>query len=321
MTRHQATTIFVLSAALFAMCSATPALADTYKILHTFKKTDGQGPKASMIFDASGKLYSTTFGGGANNNGTVFQMTHQKDGDWSESVLYSFCPSTGCADGSGPQGSLIFDTKGNLYGTTTVGGSAGGGVVFELKAGPKNTWTESVLYNFCSLTNCTDGEEPWAAVIFDASGNLYGTAKKGGANAQGVVFKLAPGAGGTWTESVLYSFCALSDCADGATPYSDLIFDASGNMYGTTFGGGTTSNSGCPSMDDRCGTVFELSPATGGTWTHQVIYSFNFTDGSDSENGVVFDTHGNLYGNTSRGGSGEGGVIYELSPAGGGTWT
>ena len=186
MTHLRTTTTFVISATLFALYSVTPVLADTYKILHTFKKTDGQGPKASMIFDASGKLYSTTFGGGANNNGTVFQMTHQKDGDWSESVLYSF---TGGTDGSWPTTTLMFDSKGNLYGTTSAGGDSNAdGVVFKLtKAGGQ--WKESVVHQF---GKGSDGRNPYYGLVSDKAGHLFGTTAIGGGSGQGVVFQITP---------------------------------------------------------------------------------------------------------------------------------
>jgi uncharacterized repeat protein (TIGR03803 family) len=177
---------------------------------------------------------------------------------------------------------------------------------------------EQMLYSFCSLDNCTDGELPEAGMVFDADGNLYGTAPQGGAFGDGVVFELTPGTNGTWTETVLYSFCSLSGCADGAGPGSGLIFDASGNLYGTTVAGGTGS---CAS---DCGAVFELTPNGDGTWAETVLHSFTGSpDGREPAAGVVFDAAGNLYGTTLFGGATykKEGTAFELTPSTGGTWT
>ena len=159
-----------------------------------------------------------------------------------EKALYRF---TGGNDGANPRGGLVFDSSGNLYGTTTYGGGTnqnrlcanyGCGVVFELSPNSGGGWSETILYSFCSATGCTDGAQPEAGLIFDAAGNLYGTAG-GGANAGGVVFELSPNSGGGWTESVLYNFCSLTNCADGQLPSGAVTFDLAGNLYGTTGGG------------------------------------------------------------------------------------
>ena len=172
-------------------------------------------------------------------------------------VLYSFCPQSGCADGSQPVASLIMDAAGNLYGTTVIGGAgvdcAGPscGVVFKLAP----DGTQTVLYSFCPQSGCADGAGPRAGLLMDAAGNLYGTTKvggtggTGGAFGQGVVFKLAPDG----TETVLYSFCSqLPNCTDGATPGAGLIMDAAGNLYGTTALGGIAPG--------NSGVVFALTP-------------------------------------------------------------
>ena len=149
-------------------------------------------------------------------------------------MLYSFCPRN-CRDGAFPFASLIFDQAGNLYGTTYEGGAHGSGTVFQLAPNADGNWRESVLHSFCSRTNCGDGAFPFASLIFDQAGNLYGTTEDGGAHGDGgTVFKLAPNADGSWRESVLHSFCSRTNCGDGAQPEAGLIFDPAGNLYGTT---------------------------------------------------------------------------------------
>jgi uncharacterized repeat protein (TIGR03803 family) len=166
---------------------------------------------------------------------------------------------------------------------------------------------ETVLYNFpCGVTGC----EPGSNLIFDVAGNLYGTSPYGGATNYGVVFELSPQAGGGWTEAVLHSFS--DNGHDGFLPQSGLIFDAAGNLYGTTLNGG----------EHKGGTVFELSPATGGGWSEFVLHNFGAgTDGSEPYGGVILDAAGNLYGTTTLGGAHGDGTAFELSPVTGGGWT
>jgi uncharacterized repeat protein (TIGR03803 family) len=207
------------------------------------------------------------------------------------------------------------DAGGNLYGTTALGGnSSNSGVIFKLT--PNSTgWTETVLYRFCSQTGCADGASPYAGLTRDSSGNLYGTAKNGGVTACtggcGVVFRLAPNGSG-WTYSAIHTFCSQnSNCADGAFPQAGLIMDGAGNLYGTTYNGGTGTN--------RQGTVFKLTPNTSG-WTETVLYNFcsqsNCTDGANPQAPLIMDSAGNLYGTTAYGGnSNNGGVVFALGVA------
>ena len=197
---------------------------------------DGAVPFYSgLITDASGNLYGTTKVGGRNGVGTVFELTPAGR----ETVLYNFCSQGGCADGATPTAGLITDASGKLYGTTQSGGYDGGGTVFELTPNAAKTkWTEKVLHLF---VGGADGAYPYAGLVMDASGKLYGTTQAGGANKNGTVFELTPNAAKTkWTEKVLYSFCAEANCADGSTGPANavLIMDASGNLYGTTLYGG-----------------------------------------------------------------------------------
>ena len=221
-----------------------------------------------------------------------------------DNVLHSF--KNDGTDGNYPYAGLIFDAAGNLYGTTSAGGTNSAGTVFELTPAGGGTWTEKVLHNFGSGT---DGKTPYAGLIFDAAGNLYGTTLAGGTNGAGTVFELTPAGGGTWTEKVLWSF---GNGTDGYSPSGSLIFDAAGNLYGTTQYGGTSIS----------GTVFELTPAAGGTWTEKVLWSFGSgADGAYPPDGLIFDAAGNLYGTAYHGGAHGYGTVFELTPAGGGTWT
>jgi len=204
-------------------------------------------------------------------------------------------------DGAYPYAGLIFDAAGNLYGTTSGGGAHKRGAVFKLAPNPDGTWTESVLYSF---RGGVDGWAPYAGLVFDAAGNLYGTGQNGGANGSGVVFKLAPNPDGTWTESVLHSFAYT----DGSFP-AGLIFDAAGNLYGTTLQGGAAAG---------YGVVFKLKPNPDGTWTESVLHAFTGgADGSLLYAGLTLRA-GALYGTTYEGGDCSGfgcGVVFKLTPS------
>ena len=325
------------SAALMIVIVITLMLApgawaqSKYKTLYKFKGgKDGNQPRASLVLDAAGNLYGTTFAGGnqsllcPNPNsecGTAFTLTPNSNGSWSEKVVHTFCSVTNCSDGSNPQAGLISDQAGNLYGTTYSGGGGyGGGTVFKLAPSADGSWTESVLYTFCSLTHCSDGAGPAVGLIFD-QGNVYGTTWAGGAQSYGVVFKLTPNSDGTWTESVLYSFCSLTNCGDGRNPFPGLIFDSAGNLYGTTWGGNVSYCN-----DAGCGTVFKLTPNADGSWKESVLHTFcsfkNCHDGEHPYAGLIFDTAGNLYGTTNWGGAYNGnGNVFKLTPNANGTWT
>ncbi|HEX8815269.1 MAG TPA: choice-of-anchor tandem repeat GloVer-containing protein [Terriglobales bacterium] len=295
--------------------------ADTTKVLYSFP-FEGRGayPVGGVISDAAGNLYGIVPQGGGCNSGAVFQLVRVGSG-WAERVLHSFCYREQYPDGSYPFGALIFDSVGNLYGTTAAGGSAHAGIVFELSPWANDKWTEKILYSFCSATKCADGNEPMAGLVFDAAGNLYGTTEIGGAYGAGTVFQLAPGPDGNWTEKTLYSFCALAKCADGWEPLGKVTLDSAGNIYGTTWDGGLHNNPGCSTSDRLCGAVFELIPGTGGNWTEKVLLSFNFRDGGNPGAGLVFDSAGNLYGTAKYGGPYGNGVVFELSPGAHGAWT
>ena len=266
-------------------------------VLHGFTGgTDGAKPEASLVMDATGNLYGTTAAGGASGAGTVFKVTRYGK----EKVLYSF---TGTIDGANPEAALVMDKAGSLYGTTTAGGSAGNGTVFELvppkKQGRK--WREKVLYSFGSGT---DGAVPVAGVTL-VSGNLYGTTSAGGTYGYGTVFQLKPSKSG-WTENALYNFQGGND---GDVPYAGLIVDQSANLYGAATGGGTGAG----------GTIFELSPSNGG-WTFTVLYNVPGWPLSGPFRDLMMDATGNLYGTTHCDGAYQAGTVYKLTPSGG-TWT
>jgi uncharacterized repeat protein (TIGR03803 family) len=208
-------------------------------------------------------------------------------GAWAqtESVFYSFCAQNNCTDGENPYAGLVFDQKGNLYGTTYTGGAydecSGNencGVVFKLT--PKGK--ETVLYTFCAQTNCTDGENPYAGLVFDQKGNLYGTTVNGGAHGVGVVFKLTP----EGKETVLYSFCAQDNCPDGYGSSAGLVLDQEGKLYGATLYGGPYGG----------GVVFKLTPEGKETVLHSFCQQgYPCSDGAAPQAGLVFDQKGNLY--------------------------
>jgi uncharacterized repeat protein (TIGR03803 family) len=223
----------------------------------------------------------------------------------SEATLYSF---TGGNDGANPWGGLVM-LSGNLYGSTALGGVDSCGVVFELQLS-KGKWKESVLYTFTGPDGCT----PVGNVAADATGNIYGSTQNGGANGDGVAYRISPAGNGTWTEEVLYTFPTVG--GDGNTPFSGVILDAAGNVYGSTiYGGGKGYQNGCRDYEG-CGTIFKLTP-NGSSWTETVLY--RFTGGADGAypNALTLDSEGRLYGTTGGGGtSGYAGTIFRLVPSG-----
>lgn len=268
----------------------------TEKILHGFDGADGYYPQAGVIMDASGNLYGTTFAGGANGVGTVYELL-PTGGRWTEKVLHSF--SDNGKDGYQPYAGLTFDTSGNLYGTTYFGGTHGYGTVFELS--PKTGgWTETILYSFNG--DAKDGYNVYSGVVFDKSGNLYGTTLWGGAYDYGTVYQLSRKAGGGWSEKIIHSF--NDNGTDGYNPYAGLVVDASGNLYGTTLKGSGTNDSG---------TVYELSPKKGDGWTEKILNNVIDADGSLPYGGLIFDSAGNLYGTTINGGLDGKGNVFELT--------
>jgi uncharacterized repeat protein (TIGR03803 family) len=271
------------------------------KTLYTMDNSQGLYPEASVTIDASGNIFSTAWGGGAYGEGSVFELSPTTPGHWHETTILS----VNGPDGDILQCNVVLDTAGNLYGTTYQGGAHNSGSVWELTPQTDGTWTETILYSFTGRAD--GGLPPSGGVIFDAAGNLYGTTSEGGASGKGTVFELSPNAGGTWTETVLYSFQGGHDGSDPSS--STLTFDKAGNLYGETATGGTDLCFG-----SGCGTVFELSPTGNGSWTETVLYRFNGTDGQNPWEGLVFDAAGNLYGTTENGGASGNGTVFEIKP-------
>jgi len=304
--------------AVLAMLVATlfvaNAVAQTETVLYNFNGagTDGAGyaPIGGVIFDKAGNLYGATYEGGAYGNGTVYEVSPAVGGGWTEKVLHSFGSGN---DGQYPDAGLIFDAAGNLYGATRYGGVHGYGTVFEIAPKTGGGWIEKVLHSFAD--NGKDGTNPEASLVLDAAGNLYGTTLAGGTYFFGTVFELSP-AGGSWKEKVLHSFDHNGH--DGITSAANLVMDAAGNLYGTTELGGAHHECAL-----GCGTVFELSPTSGGGWRESVLHSFNEngTDGYTPYAGLIIDSGGNLYSTTAAGGAYNGGAVFELSPTGSGGWT
>ncbi len=255
---------------------------------------DGGNPESTVIFDSAGNLYGTA-GGGTGNFGVVFKLTPSGSG-WTESVLYSF---TNSPDGDGPFSGVTMDGNGNLYGTTTGGGTAGNGTVYLLTPSGSG-WTEKVLYSF---QGPDDGAVPYAGVTLSPDGNLYGATFYEGARNGGAIFELTP-SNGNWIFSVIYS--PLLEGLGGSAGTLLRRFD--GTLFGTLLTGG---NGGCSGYG--CGSVFQLSHSSG-SWAYTSLYEFtDGEDGGNPEGGFVFDSAGNLYG-TTTGSLGGNGSVYELTP-------
>ncbi len=351
---------------LISVWELSPNADGTWTENVLWTSTGGTEPlniRAGVIFDSSGNLYGTSLYGGAFGCGTVFELIHNSDGSWTESNINDFT----CTNGSFVGGGLVFDKAGNLYGTTGLGGTSNVGVVFQLVPNGNGTWTENVLHNF---TGGSDGGYPGLGVlVFDSAGNLYGTAA-GGALGDcdvnnpgcGTVFKMSPKANGTWSFKVLHSFTGgndggvpvfgltfdkagnlysttdvggqygygnvlelvahsngayservlhqFRDGGDGAGPFAGVIFDAAGNLYGTTRNGGDKQCFNSP--DDGCGIVWELTPKSNGSYTEQILVHFHGTPNSTPINNLVMDSMGNLYGSASNYNTYSSGTIYEV---------
>jgi uncharacterized repeat protein (TIGR03803 family) len=266
-------------------------------VLYRFASAaNGAHPEATLARDAAGNLYGTTLDGGKSGKGVVFKLTHPATaaGTWSEKVLYSF--RTG-GDGANPVAGVTFDPAGNLYGTTSAGGTYGHGTVFQL-APSTSAWTERILHSFALES---DGGVPYAGIVVDAKRNLYGAASDGGGGASaggGTVFELTP-SGSTWNFKVLYRLAGWGISGS----FRNLLL-ASGKIFATTHCDGSHT----------AGTVYELTPGAS-TWTYRSLHVFTGgADGLFSFSTLVLDAQGNLYGTTNEGGAYGDGVVFKVTP-------
>jgi uncharacterized repeat protein (TIGR03803 family) len=274
----------------------------TETVLYNFKggSSDGGNPSGQLVVDAAGNIYGSTLSGGRGYGvnhepgyGVVFELSPSGSG-WTETVIHYFL------DDGAPSG-LTIDAAGNLYGETGGGGTSDTGSVYEMSLGSAK-WKYQTIYSFPAAN---DVDYPSGGLIFDSEGNLYGTTMSGGSAYDGTVFELQH-ANGKWTESTLYTF---QSTADGVAPQCALVFDAAGNLYGTTAYGGDTS---C-AQGYGCGEVFELSPVGDGVWTKTTLYAFTGSpDGHAPSAGLTIDKASDLFGTTSNGGRKNTGALFEL---------
>ncbi len=305
MPRFKSGSLLIVFLSLTTLALGASAFGQTESVLYTFTDgADGGGPFGNLIMDSSGNLYGTTDTGGnpssSGGYGTVFELSPVSGGGWSESVLYAF---TGESDGENPFGGVVFDTAGNLYGTTNFGGTDNLGTVFELSPVSGGGWTHKVLYSFAGGH---DALYPNGGLAIDATGNLYGTSYNGGASGLGTVFEVSPGPVGVWSESVILN----GSSARGRSFATNIALDSAGNLYVPAYAGGSSS----------AGVIYRLTHTSAG-WNSGVIYTFlNGSDGSDP-GGLTFQAPGRLFGVTQSGGTYGFGTAYELTPSSGGLWT
>lgn len=306
----------ILGPCLALVFCAAAAAQSTETVLYSFgaNANDGTVPSGGALFDASGNIFGITSAGGSfcqpnGGCGTVFELSPSVTG-WIENILYNFC-TTGdaCSDGANPQAGLIKDSTGNLYGTTTVGGTGGVGTVFRLSPPTEsgNAWTETVLWNFAEH-DAKNGQSPGEGRLnMDSAGNLYGTTFSGGTKNAGIVFELSPVGDGTYTFSILHSF--VGGKGDGSHPVYGVSFDTSGNLYGSTYYGGPAN----------AGVLYELTNANG-TWAETILAHLNGKTGANPVSSVSVGQSGKLYGTFEQGGEGTDclfgtcGGVFELVP-------
>jgi len=288
------------------------------KVLHDFCSgaADGDQPDQALSYfgkssgqpyDGVSPLYGTTARGGAHQGGTVYSLT-PSGGKWSYGTLYDFCALADCADGTAPSGELLVDPAGNLYGTTFLGGAAGGaGTVFELSSvGARTEMTQTVLHSFCAPEICSDGQGPIGALALTPQGDLYGVTENANGSEGGAIFKLTLD-GGLWQESVPHVFCT-GKCKDGYLPSGGLIADAEGNLYGVNELGGTGENGA------GGGVAFRFS-GTKLTPIYPFCSQANCADGRVPMGTLLLGRNGALFGVTSQGGPhSSAGAVFGLKP-------
>jgi uncharacterized repeat protein (TIGR03803 family) len=273
------------------LCGSASLPAQTFTTLHSFDGTDGRLSNAGLIQATNGNLYGTTYYGGAKNSGEVFEITT----GGTLTTLYNFCSKSGCTDGEYTYATPVQGTNGNFYGTTYLGGSKELGTVFKITP----SGTQTTLHTFGG----SDGSQPLAGLVQANNGDFYGTTYMGGSEGKGEVFKIT--ASGALT--TVHSFCSQSGCTDGENPFAGMIQGTNGNLYGTTFGGGTAKG---------FGTVFEITPSGTLTTLHSFCTQSGCPDGQFPQTGLVQATNGSLYGTTVSGGAYGDGTIFKITPRG-----
>ncbi|MBA3915941.1 MAG: hypothetical protein H0X25_19235 [Acidobacteriales bacterium] len=290
--------------ALLTLVLGNTCLAQTRQILHAFYSTDGNDLQSQLVMDPAGNLYGTAPDGGAYGYGTVFMLSPSAGGTYKLTLLHSFGAFEN--DGQNPYGGLAFDSAGNLYGTTYLGGYPYGGyrlgTVYQLlPSGGK--WIYKLLWSFNITSH--DGLESKGTPIVDAAGNIYGRTLLGGTTNDGAIFELSPQANGSWQENRLFNFENTWD------KYAyDLALAADGTFYGTT---GSVNGTG---------SIFHLAPSGEGGWTETILAEFGPVGSFDPACpcGTTLDAAGNLFGTSQGGGTAGAGTLYELPHSGDGSW-
>ncbi|MGA8733738.1 MAG: choice-of-anchor tandem repeat GloVer-containing protein [Terriglobales bacterium] len=291
--------LVLMAVTLILVGSAWSSDTVLYNFCSQTSCVDGYIPYGPLVADSTGNhLFGTTYYGGTNNYGEVFELTNS-GGTWSQTVIYSFLGASN-SDGAYPFGGMVLDADGNIYGTTYGGGASSEGTAFELsKSG--STWKETVLHTFDDISG-SDGYYPYGGVTFDAAGNLYGTTLYGGKFGGGTVFQLKP-SGSKYTYKGIHSFATSSSSA--YYPYGGVVVDSkNGYLYGTTYYGGTVWNAGA---------VYQMRQVSG-VWIFSVVYNFlGDSLGQYSESGLAVDASGNLYGTNYQGGAYNLGDVFKLT--------
>jgi uncharacterized repeat protein (TIGR03803 family) len=312
----------IAAVVIAAICApSAPASAAKLTVLYSFcakaSCADGSVPRGDLFLDAAGDLYGLATTGGANGRGAAFRIS-RASGKWKYQLLYSFCAKTDCKDGGGPQGKIIFDSAGNLYGVTFNPGT-----VFALMPNAdRSKWSLKTLTRFCAKAGCIDGDTPTGGLtypgaetgaLYDGVSPLYGETFAGGSAGEGTIFSLSPEIGtGRWMHRKIHDFCTETetcDLTDGALPNGGLLIDANGNLSGATAGGGP----------DFSGTIFEFSPRPSGRWKEKIPYAFCAPgcDAGQSPTGIIHDEAGDAYGMTvGFGPNGKGGTLFEVAADG-----
>ena len=273
------------------LCASALLPAQTFTTLHSFDGTDGRLSNAGLVQATNGNLYGTTYYGGAENSGEIFEITP----GGILTTLHSFCAKSDCTDGEYTYATPVQGVDGNFYGTTYLGGSKELGTVFKITP----SGTQTTLHTFGG----SDGSQPLAGLVQANNGDFYGTTYMGGSEGKGEVFKIT--ASGALTR--VHSFCSQSGCTDGENPFAGLIQGIDGNLYGTTFGGGTAKG---------FGTVFKITPSGTLTTLHSFCTQSVCPDGQFPQTGLLQATNGSLYGTTVSGGAYGDGTIFKLTTSG-----